>query len=130
MDLEAHIQDYLFSKQTMQPEKMNTIGDSIYDIIKKLSMWKELKLEPDASKKEVMSKCELIYDYVSDLKDGLITDGLHILGHVPDGRHMEEMIYCLTRLNNGKMPSLRKSIANSRFFRIECFKIIFSCNFF
>ena len=110
-DLEGHLQNWLRAKQTMQTGKMESIGDEIVRLVAELSMNKELGLDEDAGRDEILDNCELIFDYITSLKDGLITDGLHILGHVPDGRHMSEMVYCLTRLRNGKIPSLRISVA-------------------
>ncbi|MCL2032011.1 MAG: cobaltochelatase subunit CobN [Methanomassiliicoccaceae archaeon] len=119
MELEAHIHDYLFCKSTYQHAKLPGIAETVYELIKELCMWKELKIEEGAPIEDVMGRIETIYDYISDLKDGLITDGLHILGHVPQGRHMEEMVYCLTRLRNGSMPSLRISVAESMGFDLD-----------
>ena len=51
-----------------------------------------------------------LHDYLSDIKDALIRDGLHILGHSPEGDRLIESLYSLTRLSNGKVPSLRDSI--------------------
>ena len=119
MDLEVHVQSYLFFRSTFQNDKLPGIAEAIYDLIRKLSMWKELKIEEDATVDEIIARLETIYDYISDLKDGLITDGLHILGHVPQGRHMMEMVYCLTRLRNGSMPSLRMSVASSLGFDLD-----------
>ncbi|MDR1690358.1 MAG: cobaltochelatase subunit CobN [Candidatus Methanoplasma sp.] len=119
MELEANIHDYLFCRSTFQKDKLPGIAETVYGLIKEMSMWKELKIEEDAPIEEVMERIETIYDYVSDLKDGLITDGLHILGKVPEGRHMQEMVYCLTRLRNGGMPSLRISVAESMGFDLD-----------
>lgn len=117
--LEGHVQEYLYCKQTMQRNKMASVGDTVYDLIAKISMWKELGLDEGAPADEVLSKCEMIFDYLADLKDGLITDGLHIMGKVPEGRHMEEMVYCLTRLKNGRIPSLRWAISNKLGFDLD-----------
>jgi cobaltochelatase CobN len=119
LDLEGHIQNYLFVKETMQNSKTDTVGDEIYALITKLCMWKELGLEPNAPIEDVLPKCEVIFDYILNLKDGLITDGLHIMGHIPTGRHLEEMVYCLTRLKNGRIPSLRMSIAENMGFDLN-----------
>ncbi|MCL2148314.1 MAG: cobaltochelatase subunit CobN, partial [Methanomassiliicoccaceae archaeon] len=119
MELEAHIHDYLFCRSTFQEGKLPGIAEKVYELIRELTMWKELKIEEGAPIEEVMDRIETIYDYVSDLKDGLITDGLHILGKVPEGRHMQEMVYCLTRLRNGSMPSLRISVGESMGFDLD-----------
>jgi len=54
-----------------------------------------------------------LYDYVVDIKENLIKDGLHILGDIPQGQRLEEDIYTLVRVANGEIPSLREGIANS-----------------
>ena len=76
-------------------------------------MFKELGLDEDCTREQVDEKIDLIYDYVADLKDALIKDGLHILGLVPEGERMKEMVYSLCRLRNGSVPSLRISVAES-----------------
>ena len=112
-DLEAQLQQFLYCKQTMQSAKMLEVGEAIAELIADMSMWKELGLEEGASRDDIMSRCEEIFDYVEDLKDGLITDGLHVMGKIPEGRRMDEMVYCLTRLRNGRTPSLRGAVAEA-----------------
>ena len=119
MELEAHIHDYLFCRSTFQNGKLPEIAGTVHRLIGELSMWKELKIEENASVEDVTERIETIYDHISDLKDGLITDGLHILGKVPEGRRMQEMVYCLTRLRNGNMPSFRMSVAKSMGFDLD-----------
>ena len=118
-DLESSLQQYLSTKQARQTEKIEITGTDVYDRFSKLSMWKELDLEENAPMEDVLAVAEEIFDYVSELKDGLITDGLHVMGQVPEGRHLNEMVYCLTRLRNGKIPSLRKSIAENRGYDLD-----------
>lgn len=110
-DLEGLIQQYLFCKHTKQQGKMRDIAEGIHRSVSDLSMWKELGLEEGSSPEDVAARSEMILDYLADLKDGLITDGLHVMGKVPEGRRMTEMVYCLTRLRNGGIPSLRAVIA-------------------
>ena len=93
---------------------MKDLEEPIRDCVERLCMWKEIGLEEGASAEEVAGKCEVIFDRIADLKDNLITDGLHVFGEVPEGKRMEEMVYCLTRLKNGPVPSLREAIASSK----------------
>ena len=118
-DLEGQLQQFLYCKQTMQSSKMREIGESISVLISGMSMWKELGLDEGASSEVVMSNCERIFDYVEDLKDGLITDGLHVMGRIPEGRRMDEMVYCLTRLRNGRTPSLRGAVAEAMGYNLD-----------
>ncbi|MBR6204306.1 MAG: cobaltochelatase subunit CobN [Candidatus Methanomethylophilaceae archaeon] len=118
-DLEGHIQGCLFAKQTMQRSKMESEAEAVSELIGKLSMWDELGIPEGSSAEEVASRCESIFDYVTELKDGLMTNGLHVAGQVPEGEKLDEMIYCLTRLKNGRVPSLRYSIARSKGYDLD-----------
>jgi cobaltochelatase CobN len=118
-ELDGKLQEYLNSDNTGQYDKKIVIADDIYRIVKEKSLFKEVGLDPECSVSEVAEKSDLIYDYVSDLKDALIKDGLHILGEVPEGDLMDEMIYSLCRLRNGNIPSLRSAIASSLGFNLD-----------
>ena len=109
--LNSALQSFLNTEATGQPEKSKDTASLIYETIKKESMFKELNLCENATIEDVMTNAELIFDYISELKDALIKDGLHILGSPPEGARMEEMVYCMTRLRNGDIPALRDSVA-------------------
>ena len=51
--------------------------------------------------------------YLCELKDAQIKDGLHILGETPQGEQLVGLLCALTRLDNGGVPSLRRSIAEA-----------------
>ena len=114
MDLDGNIQQYLYFKTTEQAEKYIPLEEKIFELIRTMNMFEELGLEKNCSREEVAEKMDLIYDYISDLKDAMIKDGLHILGDVPKEERMIEMVYSLCRLRNGSIPSLRISIAGSK----------------
>lgn len=113
MDLDGTLQEYLNSRNTMQEDKRMMLDERIHELVRGLDMFKELGLDEDCTREEVDERIDLIYDYVADLKDALIKDGLHILGLVPEGERLREMVYSLCRLRNGSVPSLRASVAES-----------------
>jgi len=76
-------------------------------------MYSDLKLDPGCSDEELKEKIDELYDYVVDIKENLIKDGLHILGEIPSGKRLEEDVYSLVRMANGDIPSMRESIASS-----------------
>ena len=57
--------------------------------------------------------CMHIDGYLCELKDSQIRDGLHILGRVPEGEDRINLLLALTRLDNGAVPSLRRSVAEA-----------------
>ncbi|HXW00158.1 MAG TPA: cobaltochelatase subunit CobN, partial [Anaerolineae bacterium] len=49
--------------------------------------------------------------YLCELGSLQIRDGLHILGHIPEGEQLCNLLRALTRIPNGDIPSLRAEIA-------------------
>ena len=49
--------------------------------------------------------------YLCELAGAQIRDGLHIMGKVPEGETMIDMLQALTRLSNLEIASLRGAIA-------------------
>jgi len=60
--------------------------------------------------------------YLCELAGSQIRDGLHILGDVPQGDTMIDMLQALTRLPNLHVPSLRESITSM--FNLEATKLL------
>ena len=118
-DLDACLQSYLGSETTAQPEKSEYLSGRMYELVRQLDLFREIGLPEDASEEEVRERAELIYDYIADLKDAVIKDGLHVLGRPPEGDRMKEMVYSMTRLRNGPVPSLRASVSSARGFDLD-----------
>lgn len=118
-DMDGKLQEYLNSENTGQKVKSDSLVEDIHRMIAGADMFKELGLDPGCGIEDVAGKMDLIYDYVSDLKDALIKDGLHILGNVPEGERLIEMVYSLCRLRNGDVPSLRAAVAKSMGFDLD-----------
>ncbi|HPT38157.1 MAG TPA: cobaltochelatase subunit CobN, partial [Methanothrix sp.] len=87
----------------------------------KRSIWAkacEAKLDHDLNliEKDVFadfdSFLERLHDYLYDIKDTQIRDGLHIFGEPPEGSRLDEFLVALTRLKNGSVPSLREALAH------------------
>jgi len=55
---------------------------------------------------------EALSDYIYELSDSQVRNGLHILGLPPSGVKQEDFLVALTRLKNGKIPSLREAVSN------------------
>ncbi|MCK9440525.1 MAG: cobaltochelatase subunit CobN [Methanothrix sp.] len=69
-----------------------------------------LKEGPDGQ--EFGDFVEKLSDYIYELSDSQVRNGLHILGLTPSGVKQEEFLVSLTRLKNGSVPSLRVVLSN------------------
>ncbi len=114
MELDGNLQEYFHAVNAKQKDQASILLQKIHDLVKNLSMMEDMGVSKDATPEEISDHLNDLYDYVSELKDALIRDGLHILGKVPEGKRMEEMIYGLTRLQNGSTPSLREALAEAK----------------
>ncbi|MDX1520864.1 MAG: cobaltochelatase subunit CobN, partial [Anaerolineae bacterium] len=60
---------------------------------------------------DVAHLLEDIDGYLCELGSLQIRDGLHILGHIPEGDQLCHLLRALTRIPNGSIPSLRAEVA-------------------
>ena len=112
-ELESAVQAYIKAKEYVQTDKIPSILQKVMEICTRLNLLEEIGLSADSPTEKIESRMDGLYDYVLEIKDAMIKDGLHILGEVPSGQRLDEMMYSLVRYRNGTVPSLRESIAAS-----------------
>ena len=112
-ELELAVQQYLKTRDTQDRSKSAAVMDRIVDLCTKLNMFSDLGLSADCGSEAMDSSMDRLYDYILEAKDALIKDGLHVLGEVPEGERMCEMLYSLVRYPNGTVPSLREAVART-----------------
>lgn len=113
-ELETAIQMYLKTKDAINDEKTLSTMEKIISLCTEMNLLSDMGLSADCSVEDMDRNVDRIYDYLLEIKDSLIKDGLHILGEVPCGERLCEMIYSLVRYPNGNVPSLREAIAHYR----------------
>ena len=118
-ELEIAVQAYLKARDFGQNDKLPSIMEKVIELCVKLNMMSDLGLSADCSFEEMNNKVDHLYDYILEVKDALIKDGLHILGEVPENERMDEMVYSLVRYPNGDVPSLREAIGRIHGYEVE-----------
>ncbi len=111
-ELESALQLRFRSRSVMMDESTAEIDGKIAELVKTLEIDSDLNI-PDGIE-EIAARADDIYDYVVEIKDALMSDGLHILGRVPEGSLFADSVYSMVRNANGNVPSLRDSVARSR----------------
>ncbi len=119
--IENPLQEY-FKAQTARDERKVAIRREILEAIKKADMFEELKIPADVTAEELEPYLANVHDYINDVKDALVRDGLHILGRAPEGELLDETVYGMMRLRNGKIPSLRDSFIKVRGYDTDTLK--------
>ena len=80
LELEGTLQNYMTAKAQNQDQNLLLIREKLRGILSAMDMYNDLKLDPGCSDQELDSRFDDLYDYVVDIKENLIKDGLHILG--------------------------------------------------
>ena len=108
-EVDNALQEYFKSSSSVAGEKKLSMLSEILESAKKAELLNDLHLDRDITAEEFEGHLEDLHEYLTEVKDSLVRDGLHILGRPPEGERLDECIYSLMRLNNGEVPSLRAS---------------------
>jgi cobaltochelatase CobN len=111
--LDSVLQEFLRAKRGGEKQKAGELAEEIHDIVIARNLTNDLGLPEGADRDVIAENAERLYDYICEVRDAIIKDGLHIFGTPPQNERFTEMIYALMRLENGKVPSLRESIASA-----------------
>ncbi|MCL2143457.1 MAG: cobaltochelatase subunit CobN, partial [Methanomassiliicoccaceae archaeon] len=112
-EIESSVQEYLRARSAGQKDKCEILANKIFDECMRSSMLGDIGLTQHSDVEELEKRMEVLYDHICSIKDNVIKDGLHILGMPPSDERLDEMIYCLTRIRNGNVPSLRSAVADA-----------------
>lgn len=119
-EVDSLLQDYLRLRSSCSDEQRAVMVEQIYDAAKRNDFLNDLGLAdsdpgPDGFEEHIVELHELI----EDQKDSLIPTDLHVLGRVPEGRHMDETVYSLMRYDNGDVRSLRDAFFSNAGYDID-----------
>ncbi|MBR2254787.1 MAG: cobaltochelatase subunit CobN [Candidatus Methanomethylophilaceae archaeon] len=117
-EVNVQLQNYLKNKNGASPERISEMVAQIYDAAKRNDMLNDLGLEgeKDPGAEGFEPYIVALHEYIEEMKDALIRANLHVLGKVPEGIHFDEMVYSLTRLDNGDVVSFRDAFAANQGF--------------
>lgn len=119
--VEMPLQEFFRLKNTNDQERRAELIRQVYEAAKTNKMLNDLGIteENDPGAEGFEPYIVPLHEYLSEVKDALVRADLHILGRVPKDQHMDEMVYSLTRLDNGDVRSLRSAFAENEGVDIE-----------
>ena len=105
------LMDEHYQCQTLDPGKLPTLESQIWAMVQQAELHRDLGVDeqPDDFGEFMLE----IDGYLCEIKDAQIKDGLHTLGQPPTADQMVGLLCALTRLDNGAVPSLRRSLAEA-----------------
>ena len=98
--------------QSLDPAKLPALRERIWSVLRSASIDRDLGIDGAPSDDDGFDDVILNVDgYLCSLKDAQIRGGLHILGAVPEGDGLVDLILAITRLPHGRIASLRATVA-------------------
>lgn len=117
-EIDNAMQEYFKAKNSGN-EKRRALVERVLSGVRDAKMFEDLGISEEIDEDEFEEHIGDLHEYVAEIKDALIRDGLHILGRAPEGERLDETIYSLMRLQNGDIPSLRDSFVKARGYDTE-----------
>jgi len=93
-DLERLVSLYMKAESNQAKDECDVLFSQIMELLTKNNLSDLISNDPQAQ------QIDRIHDYLLDLKDNLVYDGLHVLGRVPEGKRLDEMIYSITKVDS------------------------------
>ena len=114
-EVEIQLQDYFRLRGTASETMKKEMVNQIYEAVKKNNMLKDLDLDGDKDPGPEGFEDHIVklHDYIQEVDEALIRADMHIIGRPPKDHHFDEMVYSLTRLDNGEIRSLRDAFAEN-----------------
>lgn len=106
LQLEVLIDEY-YEAALLDPKRATLIKKNI----KKLVESTHLSIDLQAEEEEVDSLLERIDGYLCELKEAQIRGGLHILGRLPQGEALEDLVVALHRLPQLEVVGITQALA-------------------
>lgn len=105
-ELEKLMEEYIHF-ETTQPENLANLEQMLKEKVAAANLQDEVPYEEDQPFKEYVMA---LHNYISDLKNMEVHNGLHILGQPPVEEQLIDYLWLLLRLDNGDIPSLTQAI--------------------
>jgi len=111
-ELEVMLADY-YQAASEDPTKLQTQKRMIWEKVCEAKLDHDLEIDEKTAFLDFDKFLEMLHEYLHEMADTQIRDGLHILGEPPEGSRLDEFLVALTRIANGPVPSLRQSLAEA-----------------
>ena len=109
-ELEVLLHDYQHALAE-DPGKVPDLRKSIWEKVCEAKLDHDLEVDEKIAFSDFNGFLDRLHEYIHEMADTQIRDGLHIFGEPPEGSRLDEFLVALTRLSNGNVPSMRESLA-------------------
>jgi cobaltochelatase CobN len=109
--LESLLDEY-YTVQGLDPAKAPLLLERIGRLIEEAQLYRDLECEQPPSAEQLPQFLNRLDGYLCEIKEAQIRDGLHVLGRLPEGEQLIELLLALVGVDNGEVPGLVKALAH------------------
>jgi len=108
--MESLLDEY-YSVQSLDPAKAPLVLEQIGTLIEQTQLHRDLECDQPPSVDDLPAFLQRVDGYLCEIKEAQIRDGLHILGRLPEGEQLVDLLLSLVRVDNGTIPGLPRALA-------------------
>jgi cobaltochelatase CobN len=97
-DMEALVDEY-YDAAAVDPRRLKLLKRDILELAVRIGLDRDCGIAPGEDEESALAKLD---NYLCELKELQIRDGLHIFGKAPEGRLLTDLLVALARLPRGK----------------------------
>ncbi len=121
-DLDEAMKEYMAAKQA-KTGQVPVLQQRIFKLAEEANLTTDLKLTRESYDAAAEESIEKLHLWMEDLKNSVVTDGLHIFGEAPqEGKLYENMMRMLVRVRNGKVAALNDGVLSAEGYDAEQIK--------
>jgi cobaltochelatase CobN len=109
--LESLLDEY-YTVQGLDPAKVPLLLERIGRLIEEAQLYRDLECEQPPTAEQLPQFLSRVDGYLCEIKEAQIRDGLHVLGRLPEGEQLIELLLALVGVDNGEVPGLVKALAH------------------
>jgi cobaltochelatase CobN len=106
-----HLLDEYSTVQSLDPGKAHLIQERIIQLVEESQLYRDLEYSQRPSAEQLPDLLKRVDGYLCEIKEAQIRDGLHVLGRLPQGSQLTDLLLSLVRVDNGSVPGLIKALA-------------------
>jgi cobaltochelatase CobN len=96
-DLEALVDEY-FEAAGVDPRRLAVLGKQILELTRSIGLDRDCGIAPDAPEEDALARLD---NFLCELKELQIRDGLHVFGKSPEGDRLTDLLVALARVPRG-----------------------------
>ncbi len=108
--LETLLDEY-YAVQNLDPGKTPLVLEQIGQLIADAQLYRDLDHDAPPTDAELPAFLSRVDGYLCEIKEAQIRDGLHVLGRLPEGEQLVDLLLSLVRIDNGTIPGLPRAVA-------------------